>query len=246
MLRAEVTGTPAGTEHLVSPQVCPEPAAASLAPGFTLECWGTTRTSARGDGEDSWEREAPMLGLGFSSFPLSSRLFPQTPSSWWRGAVPGHPSSLTLGFDIIHHRAGGLHDHVTGPGASSCVVHTPQGEPGREGRVSLSENSQALPGSEAGGGEGSCPRMLCDSMMHLLPPPRSQDVWSQASHCFLVGLGLGFAVLGILSDGKHHSIEHWLLKWGPQTCSSSVMPHPDLLDGDSRDGAQAILTPVTF
>lgn len=95
-----------------------------------------------------------MLGLGFSSFPLSSRLFPQTPSSWWRGAVPGHPSSLTLGFDIIHHRAGGLHDHITGPGASSCVVHTPQGEPGREGRVSLSENGQTLPGLEAGGGGG--------------------------------------------------------------------------------------------
>lgn len=36
MLRAEVMGTPAGTEHPASLQVCPEPAPASLAPGFTL------------------------------------------------------------------------------------------------------------------------------------------------------------------------------------------------------------------
>lgn len=95
-------------------------------------------------------------------------------------------------------------------------------------------------------GEGFAPQLLCDSTMHLLPPLRSQGVWSQASHCFLVGLRLGFLVLGILSDGKHHSIEHWFSKWGPQTCSSRVMPHPNLLDGDSRDGAQAILMPVTF
>lgn len=39
--------------------------------------------------------------------------------------------SLTLGFDIIHHRTRGLHNHITWPGASPCVVYSPEGEPGR-------------------------------------------------------------------------------------------------------------------
>lgn len=115
-------------------------------------------------------------------------------------------------------------------------------------RVNLAGREDVIrewPGS-AWTGRGGCPQLLCDSMMHLVPPPRSQGVWSKASHYFLVSLGLGFLVLGILSDGKHHSIEHWFSRWGPQACSSSVMPHPDLLDRDSRDGAQAILMPVTF
>lgn len=42
---------------------------------------------------------------------------------------------LTLGFDIIHHGARGLHDDITGPGAPSGVVDSPQREPGRGGGV---------------------------------------------------------------------------------------------------------------
>lgn len=71
--------------------------------------------------------------------PLSSR----------QGEVPGAPPCrpaasvpLTLGFDIIHHGARGLHDHVTWSGASSCVVHSPQGEPGREGESIVIRDSR--------------------------------------------------------------------------------------------------------
>lgn len=40
--------------------------------------------------------------------------------------------SLTLGFDIIHHRTWGLHNHITWPGTSPCVIYSPEGEPGRK------------------------------------------------------------------------------------------------------------------
>lgn len=94
-----------------------------------------------------------MLGLEFSPFldelqvaPFASLIpaFLMTRGGPW--GIPLQTLlasvSLTLGFDIIHHRARGLHDHVTWSGTSSCVVHSPQGEPGRERRVSLSENQR--------------------------------------------------------------------------------------------------------
>lgn len=39
---------------------------------------------------------------------------------------------LTLSFDIIHHRAGRLDRHITGPGASPRVIDSPEGEPGQK------------------------------------------------------------------------------------------------------------------
>ena len=106
---------------------------------------------------------APLLSLEFSPSPLNSRLFSfdslAPPFPKVRGGPQSIPqqtlmasTSLTLGFDIIHHRARGLHDHITWPGASSCIVHAPQGEPGRERRASTERthgvlaDNQALPG----------------------------------------------------------------------------------------------------
>lgn len=92
------------------------------------------------------------MGLEFSPFPakpcviLFDSLAPA--SITVRGGPRGVPLqallasvSLTLGFDIIHHGARRLHNDVAGPGAPSSVVHSPQGEPGRQGKASLAEMS---------------------------------------------------------------------------------------------------------
>lgn len=99
--------------------------------------------------EYSQTRATPGLGLEFSPFPVEPQvvLFDSlAPTSITaRGGPWGVPLqallSLTLGLDIIHHGAGGLHNHITGPGTPSGVVHSPQGEPGRRGRASLAERS---------------------------------------------------------------------------------------------------------
>lgn len=49
---------------------------------------------------------------------------------------------LTLSFHIIYHRAGRLHRHITGPRTSSCVVNSPEREPGRDGEK---KRSSGLP-----------------------------------------------------------------------------------------------------
>ena len=98
---------------------------------------------------------APLLSLEFSPFPtelqtvLSDSLAPSFPMA--REGPRSIPQqtllasvSLTLSFDIIHHGARGLHNHITWPGASSCVVHAPQGEPGRERRASTERTHRVL------------------------------------------------------------------------------------------------------
>lgn len=63
----------------------------------------------------------------------TTKLLSSTPSCTCD--VPGqHQLHLTLSFHIIYHRAGCLHRHITGPGASPCVVDSPEGEPGRGGQ----------------------------------------------------------------------------------------------------------------
>lgn len=95
----------------------------------------------------SCKGDAPLLSLEFSPFPTELQTvlsdsfapsFPMVRGGPW--SIPQQSllasASLTLSFDIIHHRARGLHNHITWPGASACVVHAPQGEPGRERRAS--------------------------------------------------------------------------------------------------------------
>lgn len=120
----------------------------------------------QGPGPSSAPGKATLLRRTLSSPPppLDSRSFLPTrplPLSSQRGEVPGAPSadppasaSLTLGFDVIHHGARGLHDHVARPGAPSCVVHSPQGEPGRGQRARSSERARGLAAGRAlpGGG----------------------------------------------------------------------------------------------
>lgn len=141
----------------------------------------------QGPGPSSAPGKATLLRRTLSSPPpLDSRSFLPTrplPLSSQRGEVPGAPSadppasaSLTLGFDVIHHGARGLHDHVARPGAPSCVVHSPQGEPGRGQRARSSERARGLAAGRAlPGGGGGCPR-----------DPRCTycGVRSGASHCF--------------------------------------------------------------
>lgn len=125
----------------------------------------------QGPGPSSAPGKATLLRRTLSSPPppLDSRSFLPTrplPLSSQRGEVPGAPSadppvsaSLTLGFDVIHHGARGLHDHVARPGAPSCVVHSPQGEPGRGQRARSSERARGLAAGRAlpGGGVGRAP-----------------------------------------------------------------------------------------
>lgn len=100
-----------------------------------------------------WKGNALVLGLEFS-LPAELQVAPFNslgPSVLIaRGSTWGIPSEtlltsmpLTLSFDIIHHGAWGLHDHIAWPGAPSCVVHSPQREPGREWEGMVSRNSMA-------------------------------------------------------------------------------------------------------
>lgn len=119
----------------------------------------------------SWKGDAPVLSLEFSPFPAELQVvlfdslappFPMARGGPW--SIPLQTLlasvSLTLGFDIIHHWARGLHDHVTWPGASSCVVHSPQGEPGREGRGALTERTCGPADSQALLDGRVCPWLL--------------------------------------------------------------------------------------
>lgn len=109
----------------------------------------------------------PRWTLNSPPPPLDSSLFLLTrlrPLSSQGREVPRAPSadlpasaSLTLGFDVIHHGARGFHDHVARPGAPSGVVHSPQGEPGREQRVWSSERARGPADGPALPGQGRLP-----------------------------------------------------------------------------------------
>lgn len=167
-------GISARTEHLVSHHVCLGPSSASPTGSVTSGLCGIM-----GHGEEFHQRQrwksrksipgkVTLLSWALNSqfkahFAIELPFDPLAPSfvtarggPWGTPCRPAASVPLTLGFHVIHHRARGLHDHVTWSGASSCVVHSPQGEPGREGRVLLSEraggpaDSRALPGWREG------------------------------------------------------------------------------------------------
>ena len=146
VLRAKVTGTSMHTQAFgVVACACPGLSSACRASCLTLrpceiaadrEALHQRQRRRRSDRCRPWAgpRILPLLrGTHVLSDSLAPAFSPPQ-------ALPA-PASLTLGFDIIHHGARGLYDHVAGPGTPSGVVHAPQGEPGRRGRKWSSDRS---------------------------------------------------------------------------------------------------------